>query len=160
MATSDNISADILSQCLQGIYPRIVTSFDPKGFILDSLFAKNTITLKEKRRIAGLPAEERAAELLDTMLDCNRPNAIVQFLEILSNDDKTSCKWIHDEVHKAARQKLASSLENEISSDPMKQDREDVQSKNPGNGEYQKSRPKNTCRIGVCWTYTSNKEYT
>ena len=110
MATSDNISEDILRQCLQEIYPRIVTSFDPKGFILDSLFAKNTITLKEKRRIAGLPEEERAAELIDRLLDCHRPNAITQFLEILSNDDKTACKWIHDEVHKLPAKLLARNL--------------------------------------------------
>ena len=96
------------------MYPRIVASFDPKGFILDSLFAECAITLAEKRRIAGLPAEERGAELLDTLLACQRPNAIAQFLEILSNDDKTSCKWIHDEVHKAALEKVASALPSSL----------------------------------------------
>ena len=114
--TAESTFEDILRQCLQEMYPRIVVSFDPKGFILDSLFAKKTITLKEKRQIAGLPAEERGAELIDTLLTCHRPNAIAQFLEILSNDVKTFCKWIHDEVHKAAQEKVASKAASSLES--------------------------------------------
>ena len=110
MATAGNTFADIFRQCLHDMYPRIVASFDPKEYILDSLFAKNTITLKQKSPIAGLPKEERGAELIDTLLACNRPNAIAQFLEILSNDDKTSCKWIRDEVDKAAEKKIVSAV--------------------------------------------------
>ena len=81
----------ILKQCLQEMYPRIVAGFDPKGFILDSLFAIKTITLEEKEQIEGL-SERRSAALINRLLTCNRPNAIAQFLKILSNDDKTSCK--------------------------------------------------------------------
>ena len=125
MATVDNISEDILRQCLQKMYPRIVASFDPKGFILDSLYAECAITMAEKRRIEGLPAGDRVRELIDTLLIYQRPNAITQFLEILSDNDKTSCKWIHDEVHKAAQEKvasspMASSLESMGSSAPIK----------------------------------------
>ena len=53
MYGAENTNEDILRQCLQ----------DPKGYILDSLFARNALTLEEKRRIAKFSAEERGAEL-------------------------------------------------------------------------------------------------
>ena len=128
------------------MYPRIVASFDPRGYILDSLFAMKTITIEEREQIEGL-SERRSAALIDRLLTCNRPNAIAQFLEILSNDRKTSCKWIRDEVHKAAQEKLAftaatssseqipiSPLERERSLVPV--NREDLQSKHPDSGKY------------------------
>ena len=123
MAEASN--EDVLKKCLQQLYSGIVESFDPKGYILNSLFGTNTITLDEKRRIAGLPAGERGAELIDRLLVSQRPNAITQFLEILSHDDMTSCKWISDKVHKAAQERVAStfpsSLETGESSVPINQ---------------------------------------
>ena len=107
MATAENISEDILRQCLQKMYVKIVASFDPKGYILDSLFANGVLTIQERKRIEELP-ERRGAALLDTLLTCQKPKAIAQFLSILANDDQTSCKWIHDEVYKAANQNVGS----------------------------------------------------
>ena len=104
------------------MYPRIVASFDPRGYILDSLFAKGTITNDERQQIERLP-ERKSAELVDLLYSCRRPNAFSQFLEILSDDEKTSCKWISDEIRKAAQERVESSLtpflENERSASPM-----------------------------------------
>ena len=111
MTTAENqfdISEDILKQCLQEMYPRIIASFEPKGYILDSLFGKGSIKIHEKHKIEGL-SEKRGAALVDMLLTCQRPNAIAQFLEILPVDEENACKWISDEVIKAAKEKVASS---------------------------------------------------
>ena len=100
---------DILRECVRQMYPRIVASFDPRGYILDSLFAKGTITGDERQQIERLP-ERRSAALVDLLYTCQRPNAIAKFLEVLSNDIVTTCEWISDEVRKAAQEKVGSTL--------------------------------------------------
>ena len=131
MLTSENqfdIPEDILRQCLQEMYPRIIASFEPRGYILDSLFGKGSISINEKQHIEGL-SERRGAALVDMLLICKRPNAIAKFLEILSVNEETSCKWISDELCKAARENIASSLAIEMSSVQLRQDVATFQSK-------------------------------
>ena len=117
---------DVLRECVQEMYPRIVASIDPKGYILDSLFAKGSITIPEKRRIGGLP-EERGAELIDTLFTCQRPNALANFLEILSTSAEPAWEWIPMEVIKAAKEKVASTRKSPMGSErtsfQMNQDR-------------------------------------
>ena len=126
MTPEDDEYEAILRQCLQHMYSTIVASFDPKGYILDSLFAKGTISIQEKQRLERLP-ERRSAELVSGLLDSQSPNAISQFLEILSISNEPAWKWISDDVRRAAKEKLASTLAltsgNETSSGPVNQDR-------------------------------------
>ena len=110
MATPEDESQfpeDILRDCVRQMYPRIVASFDPKWYLLDSLFAEGTITAGEKQQIERLP-EKQSSALVDILYSCQRPNAIAQFLEVLSNDENTSCEWISDEIRKAAQKKVGS----------------------------------------------------
>ena len=127
VTTADDTYEAILKQCLQHMYSTIVASFDPKGFILDSLFAKGTISIQEKQQLERLP-DRRSAELVSVLLDSRKPHAISQFLEILSISNEPAWKWISDDVHRAAKEKLASSnassSESERHSGPMSQDRE------------------------------------
>ena len=110
---------DILRECVRQKYSSIVGSFESTGYVLNSLFETGTITKDEKQQIERLP-ERRSAALVDLLYICRRPKAIAQFLEILSNDGMTACKWITDEVHRVARKKFAStSLEVGTNSVPM-----------------------------------------
>ena len=125
MATAENDFPEyILRECVRQMYPRIVASFDPRGYILDSLFAKGTITKDEKQQIERLP-ERKSAELVDLLYSCRRPNAFAQFLEILSDDENTSCKWIFDEIRDVAHKKVGSTatlkplLKNKRSATPL-----------------------------------------
>ena len=88
-----DFSEDILRKSVRQMYHEIVASFDPRGYILESLFAKGTITSTEKQQIEKMPERESAAALVDKLYSCLRPQAIAQFLEILSDDERTSCKW-------------------------------------------------------------------
>ena len=74
-----------------------------------------TITKDEKQQIERLP-ERRSAALVDLLYTCRRPKAIAQFLEILSNDEMTACKWITDEVHEAAHEKVVSTCHTIVGS--------------------------------------------
>ena len=98
---------DILRECVRQKYSSIVGSFEPTGYVLNSLFEAGTITKDEKQPIERLP-ERRSAALVDWLYTCRRPKAIAQFLEILSNKEMTACKWMTDEVHKAAQEKVVS----------------------------------------------------
>ena len=102
---------EILRQSLQKMYPRIVSCLDPKGAILDTLFAPGTITIQEKRRIARM-SEGRGAELIDMLLTCQRPNAVSQFLEILFVSEESAWKWIPDEVFKVASKLTSSGIDS------------------------------------------------
>ena len=64
-----DISEDILRQWLQEMYPRIISSFEPKGYILDSLFGKGSIKIHEKQKTEGF-SERRGAALVDMLLRC------------------------------------------------------------------------------------------
>ena len=99
-------SGNVYEKCIQKLFP-VSTR---RGYILDSLFGQGTITNGEKQQIERLPERQSAAALVDLLYSCQRPKAIAQFLEILSNDGMTTCKWITDEVHKTAQEKVASSL--------------------------------------------------
>ena len=109
MTTLENKYGGILEQCVQKFYSKIVASFDPKGYILNSLFEKGTITIQEKQHIERL-TEERGAALVDRLVLSRRPNAIAQFLEIVSSSNEPAWQWIPDDVHRAAQEKLASTL--------------------------------------------------
>ena len=117
---------EILRQNLQRMYPRIASCLDPKGAILDTLFANGTITIQEKRRIARM-SEGRGAELIDMLLTCQRPNAVSQFLEILFLSEETAWKWIPDEVFKVAST-LTSPLGIDLSSVQTRQGIKSTQS--------------------------------
>ena len=114
---------DILRTCVRQMYPKIVASFDPRDYILDSLFARGTITADEKQQIE-ITQERKSAALVDLLYSCQRPNAFTQFLEIISDDERTFCKWISDEIQQVAQEKVKStpppSLENKKSSGPMR----------------------------------------
>ena len=99
----------MLGQCVHEMYSRIVASFDPKGYILDSLFEKDTITIQEKQQIERLP-EGRGAALIDKLFLHRKPNAVAQFLDIVSLSNEPAWMWIPDEVHRAAQEKLAPTL--------------------------------------------------
>ena len=100
-----DFSEDILRHCVQNIYSKIVVSFDPKGYILNNLFEKGTITMDEKLKIEELPERRRGAALVDMLYNCRRPNALARFVKILSKD--TAYKWIAEEVLEAAERKVA-----------------------------------------------------
>ena len=97
---------DILKECVRQKYSGIVGSFESTGYVLNSLFEAGTITKDEKQQIERLP-ERRSAALIDLLYTCQRPKAIAQFLEILSNNQMTACRWITDEVHEAAHNNVA-----------------------------------------------------
>ena len=120
--SSDNV--------LKQMYSTIVARFDPKGYILDSLFAKGTISIQEKQRLEKLP-DGRSAELVSVLLDSRRPNAISLFLKILTFSNEPAWKRISGDIHEAAK---ASSLGSEKRSSPMSQDKEISQSNQTGNG--------------------------
>ena len=129
-----DFSEDILAHCLHEMYSRIVASFDPRGYVLDSLFTKGTITNLERQQIGRL-SEGRGAALLDILLTCGKPNAIEDFLETLFVSDKPAWTWIAVEVYKAAQEKVAAmfttSMSGETNSVPMSQGGGASQSKPP-----------------------------
>ena len=118
MTTADIEYERILGQCVQDMYSKIVASFDPKGYILDSLFEKDTITIQEKQQIERLK-EGRGAALIDRLFISQRSNAIAQFLEIVSSSNEPAWMWIPDEVLQAAQEKLASALTSSSGSERM-----------------------------------------
>ena len=96
---------------------------------MDSLFAKGTISIEEKQRIERLP-DRRSAELVNVLFNCREPRAVAKFLEILSCSDEPAWKWIPDEVHKVAQEKLASMHPSSLGSrslEPVNQDSFTVQ---------------------------------
>ena len=109
MTTSEIKYGAILEQCVHEMYSRIVASFDPKGYILDSLFEEGTLTIQEKQQIERLPGG-RGAALVDRLFLHRTPDAIAQYLEIVSLSNEPAWMWIPDEVHQAAQEKLASTL--------------------------------------------------
>ena len=119
---------DILRECVRQKYSSIVGSFESIGYVLNSLFEAGTITKDEKQQIERL-SERRSAALIDLLCTCQRPKAIAQFLRILSYNELTACKWISDEVHKIAQEKVVStstpSLEVQKSSVPVMTTEED-----------------------------------
>ena len=132
---ADNKYGDILEQCVQEMYSKIVAGFDPKGYILDNLFEKGTITIREKQQIERLP-EGRGAALVDGLFLHQKPNAIDQFLGILIDSNEPAWEWIAVDVHRAAREKLASTVASclERSSGPESQVRDASQSNQTNNG--------------------------
>ena len=62
MTTAEHEYGGIIEQCVREMYSKIVVSFDPKGYILDILFEKGTITIQEKQQFERL-TEERGAAL-------------------------------------------------------------------------------------------------
>ena len=105
--SNSDFPEDILRECVRQMYSSIVRSVESKGYVLDSLFAEGTITKDEKQQIERLP-ERRSAALVDLLYTCQRPKTIAKFLDILSNNEMTACKWITDEVYKVAHDKVAS----------------------------------------------------
>ena len=137
MTTAYNRYGSILEQCVQDIYSKIVASFDPKGYILDILFEKGTITIQEKQQIERL-TEGRGAALVDRLFLSKKPDAIFRFLEILIDSNKPAWKWIPEDVHRAAKEKLASTVESclgsEERSSPESKVRDTLQSNQTRNG--------------------------
>ena len=136
MATTTDLrfdfSEDILRQCVQKMYSRIVVSFDPQGYILNKLFEEGMITMEEKQNIEELPGRRRGGALVDMLYKCRKPNAMAQFLKILYFHEDTAYKWISEEVLEAAKEMVDSvhnsSLGSEGNCIRMSQEREALQS--------------------------------
>ena len=143
MATADfkfDFSEEILHECVMQKYTRIVAGIDPKGEVLNKLFERGTITMPEKVRIQELSEERRGEALVDRLLSCQRPRAVAEFLEILFSSEERAYKDIAVEVHTAAQEMVSSAVSPSYgigrSSDPAKQFREALQSKQPDIGKY------------------------
>ena len=68
-------------------YHKIMASIDPKGFIVDTLFAKQIITARQLKEMNGGPdSKTRAGNVLTHLFETSHPRAFVDFREALKED--------------------------------------------------------------------------
>ena len=90
-------SNDELKRKTRRSYNEIASSFDPKGSIVNKLFAESIITISQVKEInGGHEKEGRAETLLFHLFQTEHPSAFVVFRETLQKDYDWIVKMIDE----------------------------------------------------------------
>ena len=93
-----NLNNEVLKRKTRKCWPDIASDLDPKGDIVNRLFAEEIITTQQMTEINGFPDRGTRVEKLSPLLfQTSHPKAFVVFREALQNGDHNRLANLIDE---------------------------------------------------------------